>query len=164
MAEGDGRYVTIQEVKDKVPADILKWLTDGNPQGNPATWTVNDTKIAGAITEAEATVDSWLSKRYVTPLDLTQLTNTAAGDKIRLAAFLLTRYYLYRGANQADATEAKGLWMQAVGSEQQQGILRNIASGAIELPGAEQVSRTRIYRSAPKRVFGTPASEREGNL
>jgi len=158
MAAGDGRYVSIAEVKAEIPDSILKWATYGvdNPDTLPATWTIDETKIAQAIAFAEGDVDSKVSKRYRVPLDLEALKEEAAREIIKQAALLLAVHKLYCRVGHGDEVRSK--IAQALTR------LDAIAKGDIELPGAEAQARKRIYYDAPERVFGSPASKRTGNV
>ncbi len=156
MATGDGRYITIQDVKDEIPDKLLKWATYGvdHEDQSPTVWTVDETKIAKTIRFAEGDVDSKICKRYRVPLDLSAITDEAARDVIVQAALLLTVHKLYDRIGHGE--DVRSRLAQALSR------LDGIATGNMELPGAEKQARKRIYHDAPKRVFGDSA--REGNL
>jgi len=146
MATGDGRYLTIQQVKDDIPAEILKWLTYGadHPNTDPTTWTIDDDKIASAISRAEDNVDTKIAKRYQVPLDLGS-ADGAASEIIRQAALLLVQHVLYSKVGHAD--EKRSELAQALST------LDSIAKGERELPGVEVQARKRVYYTAPQPKF-----------
>ncbi len=161
MASGDGRYITIQDVKDDIPDAILKWLTYGanHSDEQPSVWTIDDAKIARAIARAEDNVDTKISKRYRVPIDLVALTDGAARETIREAALLLTWHALYSTIGHGD--EVKSKLAQALST------LDAIAKGDRELPGAEAQARARTRYTAPKSIFSRNISsntDRESNL
>lgn len=161
MASGDGRYITIQQVKDQIPNEILAWATYGvdHPSIDPTAWTVDETKIANAISFAEGDVDSKISKRYKVPLDLESVTEEAARDIVIQAALLLAVHKLYDRIGHGDEVRSK--LAQALTR------LDSIASGAIELPGAESQARARIRYAAPKSTFSSNVNsntDRVGNM
>jgi phage gp36-like protein len=139
------RYLTVDEVKAAVPADVLARLTDDDVSHSITEKVVDDAKITVAIGWAEAYVDAQLAKRYIVPLDLTAIQSDGARDLVKEASLQMTVYRLYARVEQEGVAKDK--------RELADRILTDLASGKIELPGAEQRARERIRYRAPKPRF-----------
>ena len=147
MATGDGRYITIQDVRSEIPEDILARLTDDDASKDADQKVIDDTKIAAAIRYAEARIDNALAKRYKVPINLADLEEEAARDAIAQAAINLVYHKLYSRVGKPDAHSDKKKMADT--------FLAEVASGQRELVGAETLSRTRIKYVAPKAKFST---------
>ena len=147
MATGDGRYVSIADVKAEIPDDILARLTDDDASKSADQKVVDETKIAAAIRYAEARIDNALAKRYKVPVKLSELEEAAARDAIVQAAVNLVYHKLFSRVGKPDAHSDK--------KKMADDFLKEVASGERELAGAETVSRTRIHYVAPKAKFST---------
>jgi phage gp36-like protein len=139
------RYLTIEDVKAAVPADVLARLTDDDPAHSITEKIIDDAKIEAAILWAEAYVDAQLAKRYVVPLDLVAINSDGARDLVKEASLQMTVYRLYARVEQEGVAKDK--------RELADRTLTDLASGKIELAGAEERARERIRYQAPKPRF-----------
>lgn len=57
-------YATQTDLEARLAPDLLAWLTDDNTDG-----LVDESPIAQALEDASAVIDSYLGRRYGTPLD-----------------------------------------------------------------------------------------------
>lgn len=153
------RYVTVQDIRDEIPEDLLKRLTNDDASKTPAEMVVDETKLVKAIAAAEAKVDSFIGKRYVVPLNVTNLAEEARA-LVERASLCLACYFLYKRSGNADHPSAKSYWAEAASSSQDTpGTLVAVARGIIELPGAEVgIARKRIKFSAPPPTFSRNVS------
>lgn len=145
------RYLTVNEVKAAVPADVLARLTDDDVSHSITEKVIDDAKITAAILWAEAYVDAQLAKRYIVPLDLTAIQSEGARDLVKEASLQMTVYRLYARVEQEGVAKDK--------RELADRTLTDLASGKIELPGAEQRARERIRYKAPKPRFSQNVEE-----
>jgi phage gp36-like protein len=145
------RYLTVNDVKAAVPADVLARLTDDDPSHSITEKVIDDTKIEAAILWAEAYVDAQLAKRYIVPLDLAAIQSDGARDLVKEAALQMTVYRLYARVEQEGVAKDK--------RELADRTLTDLASGKIELPGAEERARERIRYKAPKPRFSQNTEE-----
>lgn len=145
------RYLTVNEVKAAVPADVLARLTDDDPSHSITEKIIDDTKIEAAIGWAEAYVDAQLAKRYIVPLDLEAISSEGARDLVKEASLQMTVYRLYARVEQEGVAKDK--------RELADRTLTDLASGKIELPGAEQRARERIRYKAPDARFSVNTGE-----
>jgi len=139
------RYLTVNEVKSAVPEDILARLTDDDPSHSITEKVADDEKIETAINWAEAYVDAQLAKRYIVPLDFEEVDSDGARNLIREAVLQMTVYRLYSRVEQEGVAKDK--------RELADRTLSQLASGKIEIPGAQERSRVRIRYKAPDPRF-----------
>jgi phage gp36-like protein len=147
------RYLTVDEVKSAIPSDVLARITDDDPSHSITQKVIDDSKIESAILWAEAYVDSQLAKRYVVPLELTTLGSDGARDLIKEAVIQMTIYRLYARVEQEAVAKDK--------RELADRTLADLASGKIELPGAEERARARIRYRATRTLFSTNTDEEQ---
>jgi len=145
------RYITLDEVKASVPADVLARLTDDDPSHSITEKVIDEGKIQTAILWAEAYVDAALSKRYIVPIDLEHLTSDAARDLVKEACLEMTVYRLYSRVEQEAVAKDKLALVEKT--------LSDLSSGRIELAGAEERALARIRYKAPKPRFSTNNSD-----
>lgn len=145
------RYLTVNDVKAAVPADVLARLTDDDPSHSITQKVIDDTKIEAAILWAEAYVDAQLAKRYVVPLDLAAIGSDGARDLVKEATLQMSIYRLYSRIEQEGVAKDK--------RELADRTLGDLASGKIELAGAEERARVRIRYKAPKPRFSVNTGE-----
>jgi len=139
------RYLSVDEVKAAVPADVLARLTDDDASHSITEKVIDDAKIEAAILWAEAYVDARLAKRYVVPLDLEALDSDGARDLVKEAALQMSVYRLYARVEQEGVAADK--------RELADRTLSDLAAGKIELPGASERARVRIRYQAPDARF-----------
>lgn len=147
------RYLTVDEVKSAIPEDVLARLTDDDPAHSITQKITDDSKIESAILWAEAYADSQLAKRYVAPLDLAAIGSDGARDLIKEATIQMTIYRLYARVEQEAVAKDK--------RELADRTLADLASGKIELPGAEERARARIRYRAAKPIFSSNTDEEQ---
>lgn len=145
------RYLTVNEVKANVPADVLARLTDDDPAHSITQKAIDDDKIEAAILWAEAYVDAQLVKRYVVPLDLAAIESDGGRDLVKEATLQMTVYRLYARVEQEQVAKDK--------RELADRTLADLSSGKMELPGAEERARNRIIYKAPKARFSVNREE-----
>ncbi len=145
------RYITVNDVKAAVPPDVLARLTDDDTSHSITEKVIDDAKIEAAIGWAEAYVDAQLAKRYIVPLDLTAISSDGARDLIKEASLQMSIYRLYARVEQEGVAKDK--------RELANSTLSDLASGKIELAGAEERARVRIRYQAPKPRFSQNTEE-----
>lgn len=145
------RYLSVDDVKAAVPADVLGRLTDDDRSHSITEKVIDDAKIEAAILWAEAYVDAQLAKRYVVPLDLLAIGSDGARDLVKEAALQMSIYRLYSRVEQEGVARDK--------RELADSTLSDLASGKIELPGAEERARERIRYKAPRPRFSENIEE-----
>lgn len=145
------RYLTVDDVKAAVPADVLARLTDDDVSHSITDKVTDDTKIEAAILWAEAYVDARLAKRYLVPLDLASISSDGARDLVKEASLQMSVYRLYARVEQEGVAADK--------RELADKTLSALASGSVELPGAEERARERIRYQAPDRRFSQNTGE-----
>ncbi|MBD3285801.1 DUF1320 domain-containing protein [candidate division WOR-3 bacterium] len=145
------RYLTVDEVKASVPADVLARLTDDDPSHSITEKVIDDVKIEAAINWAEAFVDARLAKRYVVPLNLDGIGSDGARDLVKEAALQMSVYRLYSRVEREGVARDK--------RELADKTLSALASGKIEIPGAEERARARIRYKASEPRFSVKTDE-----
>jgi phage gp36-like protein len=145
------RYLTVNDVKAAVPNDVLARLTDDDPSHSITEKVIDDAKIEAAILWAEAYVDAGLAKRYVVPLDLLSIGSDGARDLIKESCLQMTVYRLYSRVEQEGVAKDK--------RELADRTLAALASGKIEIPGAQERARVRIRYKAPDPRFSVNKDE-----
>ncbi|GEM_PF-1880483 len=139
------RYLTVNDLKAAVPADVLARLTDDDVSHSITEKRIDETKLEAAILWAEAYVDARLAKRYIVPLDLANIASDGARDLIKEAALQMAVYRLYSRVEREKVAKDK--------RELADKTLEDLASGSIELPGANQRARVRIRYQSPATRF-----------
>ena len=137
------RYLAVDAVKAAIPTDVLARLTDDDVSHSITEKVIDDAKIEAAILWAEAYVDAQLAKRYIVPLDLGAIQSDGARDLVKEASLQMTVYRLYARVEQEGIAKDK--------RELADRTLTNLASGKIEIPGADERARERIRYRAPER-------------
>ena len=87
-----GNYLTSDNFRERLSEADLIQLTDDDGVGE-----LNDAVLAGVIATAEADVDSYLSTRYLTPVDVSTSAGVAAMLKSRALDLAVYGLYLRRG-------------------------------------------------------------------
>ena len=136
------RYITVQAVKDAVPADILARLTDDREDISPPE--IQESKIEASMTKAEAFIDASLAKRYFVPLVLSELPDEV-GELIRPLALDMTVYFLYARVEQWAKVKDK--------RDQVKTVLDAIVAGSMEIPGARERRKAGVKFVAAEPIF-----------
>jgi len=123
-------YATLQDLQDRIgPSNYLK-LTDDEGTGQP-----NETRAQEALQAAEAEVDSYLSRRFKVPVDVTGEDEAAALLKSVTLDLAEYRLHARRPPVPEDVrikAEVARLWLEKV------------ATGQANLPVSRAVAETDI--------------------
>lgn len=91
-----GRYITISDLTNEMPAVVQGLLTDDTANSTTPVNVILEQKIVAA----EQEVESYLAARYTLPI---QASDGTIPDIVKQIIYTLTKYYLYARRNQIDA-------------------------------------------------------------
>ncbi len=135
-------YCTVQNIKDRIPENVLIHLTDDNDTGQ-----VDESKITEEIENAEGEIDAYCQARYTLPFN-------PVPKVIHKTCRALVIYALFtrRGLNPDNNADA------IIIQDRKDVIkfLENIAKGLVTLgPAPDQtgVPEQTVYINSPGRIF-----------
>ncbi len=131
------RYITLAELVNEIPESLQGSMTDDAPNSETSV----DSILMQFGESAEETVESYLSGRYIIPL---QAPDGTSPNSIKKAIFVIVKYFLYGRRDQIDAGIQAQYdnvlrWFKDIGKGSAN-INLLLADGSVSTQGGAQVS------------------------